>query len=305
MQPVHEASRRNSPALPRRSALALCTLVFASISALPVHAESDAKVPTTSTHCPVLSSDAQTFLDELVLEMLTPGSSFSHLHYLGEPEMKEIQDLNQTLLKSDWGNLCKFGEANLAVIAAGQPEVVFIGDSITEFWSVGDPELFTRGRINRGISGQTSSQMLVRFWQDVVSLKPRAVHIMAGTNDLAENTGYVSDEAYRSNIEAMVTLAQSNEIAVVLASIPPAGQFGWRSDLNPPERISVLNQWLESYSAETGAIYIDYHSLLSEDGREMSKSYTHDAVHPHSAGYAKIRGAAEHAIAAALAPASE
>ena len=190
-------------------------------------------------------------------------------------------------------------------MAGDAPEVVFLGDSITEFWSLGDPKLFRDGRVNRGISGQTSSQMLVRFWPDIVALKPGAVHIMAGTNDLAENTGYVSDAAFKGNIQAMVTLAQSHDIAVILASIPPAGAFGWRAELDPPARIAILNQWLEDYAAETGAVYADYHSLLSADGKAMSPDYTHDGVHPHSEGYAAIRDAAEAAIARALASSPE
>lgn len=249
--------------------------------------------------CVQLSPEARTFLDNLVLDMLDPESDFSHLHYLGKPEMKEVQSLDMDRRKNDWGNLCQYKNDNLTVMAGPRPKVVFLGDSITEFWSIGDPDLFEPGVINRGISGQTSSQMLVRFWQDIVRLKPEVVHIMAGTNDLAENTGYVSDEAFKGNIEAMVTLAQCHGINVILASIPPAGSFGWRPELNPPERISVLNQWIKDYAAQQGVVFVDYHSLLTDDGAKMSENLTHDGVHPHREGYARMQEAARQAIASA------
>lgn len=249
--------------------------------------------------CVQLSPEGRTFLDNLILDMLDPESDFSHLHYLGEPEMKEVQSLDMDRRKNDWGNLCQYKNDNLTVMAGPRPKVIFLGDSITEFWSIGDPDLFEPSMINRGISGQTSSQMLVRFWQDVVRMNPEVVHIMAGTNDLAENTGYVSDESFKGNIEAMVTLAQSHGIGVILASIPPAGSFGWRPELNPPERISVLNQWIKEYAAQQGVVFVDYHSLLTDDGAKMSENLTHDGVHPHRAGYARMQEAARQAIAKA------
>lgn len=276
--------------------------VLASLAALTGLAgvcESAPRPPEDPQVCMQLSPEARTFLDDLILDMLDPESDFSHLHYLGEPEMKEVQSLDIDRRKNDWGNLCQYKNDNPTVLAGPKPKIVFLGDSITEFWSIGDPELFEPGVINRGISGQTSSQMLVRFWQDVVRLKPEVVHIMAGTNDLAENTGYVSDEAFKGNIEAMVTLAQIHGIGVILASIPPAGSFGWRPELNPPERISALNQWIKEYAAQQGAVFVDYHSLLTDDGAKMSADLTHDGVHPHRGGYARMREAARQAIARA------
>lgn len=246
--------------------------------------------------CATLDDEARAFLDALILDMLDPASDFSHFQYLSQPEMQDVQALDAERRRSDWGNLCQYRDDNIAVLAGPAPKVVFMGDSITEFWSIGDPDLFSGGVINRGISGQTSSQMLVRFWQDVVSLKPELVHIMTGTNDLAENTGFVSDDAYKANIKAMVTLAKSHDIGVVLASIPPAGSFGWRPELEPPVRISVLNQWLEDYAAETGSTFVDYHSLLTEDGGSLSENFTHDGVHPHRTGYAQMHDAAQAAI---------
>lgn len=274
---------------------------FAALTGLAGICENapDAQAAEDQQICAQLSPGARAFLDELILDMLDPESDFSHLHYLGEPEMKEVQSLDMDRQKNDWGSLCQYRNDNLTVMAGPVPKVVFLGDSITEFWTVGDPDLFEQGLINRGISGQTSSQMLVRFWQDVIRLKPEVVHIMAGTNDLAENTGYVSDEAFKGNIEAMVTLAHSHGIGVILASIPPAGSFGWRPDINPPERISYLNQWIKEYAVQQGAVFVDYHSLLTDDGAKMSENLTHDGVHPHREGYARMREAARQAVAKA------
>lgn len=301
----HLSPFRNLDADPRASKVAGRSLAllasFATLTGLAGICENapNAQPPEGQQICAQLNSGARAFLDELILDMLDPESDFSHLNYLGEPEMKEIQSLDMDRRKSDWGNLCQYRDDNMILMTGPAPKVVFLGDSITEFWSIGDPDLFEQGFINRGISGQTSSQMLVRFWQDVIRLQPEVVHIMAGTNDLAENTGYVSDEAFKGNIEAMVTLARSHGIGVILASIPPAGSFGWRPDLNPPERISALNQWIEEYSAQNGLVFVDYHSLLTDDGAKMSENLTHDGVHPHREGYARMHEAALQAIAKA------
>ncbi|MBK8196727.1 MAG: hypothetical protein IPK75_00015 [Acidobacteria bacterium] len=252
-----------------------------------------------TAQCKPLSPETTAFMDQVVADMMNPDSNFSHAAIRGTPALQEVQAAEQARLRTDWANLCKYRDANGVVSAGPAPRVVFMGDSITEFWSAGDPALFGDGAVNRGISGQTSAQMVVRFAPDVVALKPDVVHIMAGTNDLAENTGPVSDDAFKNNIRTMVTLAQENGIAVVLASIPPADKFGWRPALKPAERIEVLNAWLEDYAAETGSIYADYHSLLSDDGARLTPALTPDGVHPNRLGYAAIHDAAAAAIAAA------
>lgn len=276
--------------------LAAMALAFQAPSAIAQDDRVDAE-------CVSPSPEAAAFLDGVVEDMVDPESGFTHTAILGTPEIQEIQETEKARLLTDWGNVCKYRADNRDIMDGPAPRAVFIGDSITEFWSAGDPALFGPGIVNRGISGQTSSQMLVRFWPDVVALKPGAVHIMAGTNDLAENTGHVSDETYQNNIRAMVSLAQANGISVILASIPPAGSFGWRPELTPDVRIATLNKWLEAYADETGAVFVDYHSLLSTDGSAMSPDLTHDGVHPHSLGYAAMNEAATKAIEAALADA--
>ncbi len=207
--------------------------------------------------------------------------------------------LDPKVLQSDWAWLCRYRADNAKVDPANPPQVVFIGDSITENWVQLDPGLFGQTRLGRGISGQTSPQLLVRFWQDVVSLRPKVVHIMVGTNDIAGNTGPTTPEAYKNAIRAMVSLAQANGIVVILGSIPPADQFGWATQHRPASWIAGLNLWLKSYADERGAIYADYFTPLAGPNSELRPEYGPDGVHPNAAGYAVMRPVAEKAIVAA------
>lgn len=207
--------------------------------------------------------------------------------------------LDPKVLQSDWAWQCRYRADNAKVDPANPPQVVFIGDSITENWVQLDPGLFGQTRLGRGISGQTSPQLLVRFWQDVVALKPRMVHIMVGTNDIAGNTGPTTPEAYKNAIRAMVSLAQANGIVVILGSIPPADQFGWATQHRPASWIAGLNLWLKSYADERGAIYADYFTPLAGPNSELRPEYGPDGVHPNAAGYAVMRPVAEKAIVAA------
>ncbi|MBC2666945.1 GDSL family lipase [Novosphingobium flavum] len=199
---------------------------------------------------------------------------------------------------NDWPWLCRYKAANLSVNA--RPDVVFMGDSISELWLVRDPAFFRAGRLDRGISGQTTPQMLVRFMADVVALKPKAVHIMAGTNDIAGNTGPTSVEAWRNNIRAMADLARANGIAVVLGSIPPAASFAWRPGMQPAARIAELNGWLKGFAAERRLVYADYYAALAAPDGSMKPGLSSDGVHPNAAGYAVMDPVAEAALAEAL-----
>lgn len=201
--------------------------------------------------------------------------------------------------QQDWPWLCHF-QADNAAVQVDSPVAVFMGDSITQNWIATDKDLFSHGNIDRGIGGQTSPQMLLRFWQDVVSLKPQVVHIMAGTNDIAGNTGPNSPQDFQNNIKAMVALAKANGIAVVLGSIPPADRFGWRPELKPAAQIIALNAWLKDFAAANGLIYADYHSALADANGGLPAQYGSDGVHPNAAGYAVMRPIAERAIAQAL-----
>lgn len=208
--------------------------------------------------------------------------------------------LAERVLRDDWAWLCRYADENRAVLAAGRPQAVFIGDSITEGWLQADPGFFARGNLDRGIGGQTSPQLLVRFWQDVVALHPAVVHIMVGTNDIAGNTGPTSAEAWRGNIRAMVALARANGIAVVLGSILPADRFGWRPGLAPAQQIIALNRWLKSYAGENGLVYADYHAALADPGGGLPPELSGDGVHLNAAGYALMRPIAERALAEAM-----
>lgn len=209
--------------------------------------------------------------------------------------------LDPKVLQNDWAWLCRYRTENAQVDPTNPPEVVFMGDSITENWSRGDPALFAKGWLNRGISGQTSPQMLVRFWPDVIALRPDVVHIMAGTNDLAGNTGPTTPEAYKNNIRAMVQLAKAHGIVVVLGSIPPADRFEWAPQHKPAPWIAEFNAWLKAYAAEQGMVYADYFSVLAGPNGELKPDFGPDGVHPNAAGYTAMREVAEVAITEAFA----
>jgi lysophospholipase L1-like esterase len=192
-----------------------------------------------------------------------------------------------TPLPPDWPNLCRYRAANLSVniqTTAGH-RVVFIGDSITENWAVADPAFFGREFINRGISGQTTPQILLRFRSDVIALRPEVVHIMAGTNDVAGNTGASTLEDVENNFKSMVDLALANGIKVVLASIPPADDFPWRPGLQPALKIRALNAWLREYAASRGLVYLDYYRVLTTNEGALKPGLGQDGVHPNRVGY--------------------
>jgi lysophospholipase L1-like esterase len=199
-------------------------------------------------------------------------------------------------LLRDYGDLCRYKSDNLTLLQGAHPTAVFMGDSITEGWGVRDASLFSSGIVDRGISGETSPQMLVRFYQDVVALHPKVVHIMAGTNDIAGNTGPSSPEDFKNNIRAMVELARANHIKVVLASIPPAERFFWQPDIQPAGEIRQLNAWLKQFAVEHELIYADYYSALTTPSGAFRAELSKDGVHPNSAGYAAMRPIAEAAL---------
>ena len=203
----------------------------------------------------------------------------------------------------DWPNLARYRSANdsLGNPAKGERRVVFIGDSITESWAPYFPALFPGKRyIGRGISGQTSPQILLRFRQDVVALRPRAVVILAGTNDIAGNTGPSSLKMIQDNLASMTEIAQANGIRVVLASVLPARQFAWKKELQPAPQIIELNSWIRRYAARVGAVYLDYHTSLADAEGGLRPEFGKDAVHPNLAGYSVMAPLAERAIAKAL-----
>jgi lysophospholipase L1-like esterase len=206
-------------------------------------------------------------------------------------------------LRTDWANLARYRQANaeLPPPAAGVQRVVFMGNSITDSWAPLFPALFPgKPYVGRGISGQTTPQMLVRFRQDVVALRPAVVVILAGTNDIAGNTGPSTLEMIEDNIESMTEIAKANGIRVVLSSVLPVFDYPWRPGLEPAPKIVALNAWMKEYASHAGAIYLDYHSALADARQGLKSELTRDGVHPNEAGYRVMAPLAEQAIAAAL-----
>ena len=204
-------------------------------------------------------------------------------------------------LHYDWASLCRYRADNAALRRPSVPRVVFMGDSITELWKVAHPDFFGEGYIDRGVSGQTTGQMLVRFRQDVIALKPAVVHILAGTNDFAGNGGPTTLEAIKNNIASMVDLAIANDIRVVLGSVPPAGAFPWRpSVLDPAQHIVEMNEWLRRFAREKNLIYVDYHEPLADERDAMKQTFSNDGVHPNRDGYSVMEPLTRRAIEQAL-----
>ena len=209
---------------------------------------------------------------------------------------EQIQGMQKKL--ADWPNLNGFREDNDRLPPAEPGRVVFFGDSITIAWKERDGNQFFPGKpyVNRGISGQTTPQMLVRFQQDVVALKPAAVVILAGINDLAGNTGPMTLPMTEDNFRSMVQIAQANGIRVILSSVLPANRMAWRNNLNPSQQVRDLNAWLQQYAAAHGCTWLDYYSSLVDKNGGMKPGLSKDGVHPTPAGYAIMAPLAEAAI---------
>lgn len=208
------------------------------------------------------------------------------------------QMYNLHMLTRDHGQLCRYAAQNAAI--KGPVRVVFMGDSITDNWIGADPSLFTNGLIDRGISGQTTPQMLIRFRSDVILLHPKAVHIMAGTNDVAGNTGAATMATVQGNIASMADLAHAHGIKVILGLVPPAAAFPWSPDKRPVPQIAALNTWLRGYAKANGYTYVDYHAALASPEGGMKPGLSTDGVHPTPAGYAIMKPLALAAIAKTL-----
>jgi lysophospholipase L1-like esterase len=217
---------------------------------------------------------------------------------------KEIATMETKL--ADWPQLGRYREANatLGPVAQGEQRVVFYGDSITDGWGRRpDTGEFFPGKpyVNRGISGQTTPQMVVRFRQDVINLRPAAVVILAGTNDVAGNTGPMTPEMTEDNWRSMADLAKENGIRVIFASITPSTDFWWHKGLKPAEKIRTLNAWLKGYCESQGLTYLDYYSTLADEDGGMKREFTVDGVHASAKGYAVMAPLAQAAIDKTLA----
>jgi Lysophospholipase L1 and related esterases len=215
----------------------------------------------------------------------------------------QVASMQQQL--ADWPQLGRYraDNAQLAPPAPGQARVVFYGDSITDAWGRAKGTTFFPGKpyINRGISGQTTAQMLLRFRQDVIDLRPAAVLILAGTNDIAGNTGLATLPMIEDNFRSMTELAKAHRIRVILASVLPVSDYPWHRGLQPAGKVRALNAWLRQYAASSGATYLDYYSVLANTQGGMDPRLASDGVHPTPAGYAVMAPLAQQAIDKALA----
>ena len=219
------------------------------------------------------------------------------------PPLRQVNDLI-----NDYGNLRRYAADNqkVAAPAAGEDRVVFMGDSITDAWGRGNyatsaPFFSGKPYINRGISGQTTAQMLLRFYPDVIALKPKAVVFLAGTNDIAGNLGPVTMESIENNLAAMADIARANGIKVVMASVMPVCDYHRpQTAQRPPEKINALNRWIKEAAAKNHYVYLDYYSAMLDDKGFLRAELTGDGLHPNAAGYAIMAPLAERAIAEAL-----
>jgi lysophospholipase L1-like esterase len=206
-------------------------------------------------------------------------------------------------MRNDWANLQRYRQANdsLPPPAPGERRVVFMGNSITDGWARYFPQMFPgKSYVGRGIGGQTTPQMLVRFRQDVIALKPAVVVILAGTNDIAGNTGPSTLEMIEDNLTSMTELARASGIRVVLSSVLPVYDYAWRPGLQPAPKIVALNAWMKAYASRAGAVYLDYHSAMADARQGLRGDLTNDGVHPTEAGYRVMAPLAEKAIEEAL-----
>lgn len=275
------------------SRLTVATALLA-LCAAPLHAQpaSDAPVGIVEAPCPP-SVPMPAAVSDLLTRLFMEPRTLTQDDFAALPQSTEFAEYNAAVRadpRRDWPALCRFSADNAALLASGEAtRVVFMGDSITENWLLGDAALFTNGVVNRGIGGQTTPQMLLRFRADVVALRPAVVHILAGTNDVAGNTGPSTVQDFRNNIMSMVELAQANGIEVILGSIPPAATFNWQPALDPVPRIRELNAWLRDYAARTDLGYIDYFTALAGSKGELRAELGNDGVHPNRDGYAIMR----------------
>jgi len=214
-----------------------------------------------------------------------------------------LATLGAQTLPADWAALGRYRQANaeLRPPAVGENRVVFMGNSITQGWATYFDSLFPgKPYIGRGISGQTTPQMLVRFRQDVIALHPKVVVILGGTNDIAGNTGPSTLEMIEDNLASMTELAQASRIRVVLASVLPVADYPWRRGLDPAPKIVALNAWIRQYAARAGAVYLDLHTPMADEHNGMKADLSGDGVHPNAKGFALMSPLTQRAIEEAL-----
>lgn len=223
----------------------------------------------------------------------------------GFPGLDHYRASRIAVYTDDYGQLARYRDANtgLKPPAPGEDRVIFFGDSITDLWKVGE-SFPGKPYVNRGIGGQTTSQMLVRFRQDVIDLQPKAVVILAGTNDIAGNSGRISNEDIEANLASMAELARVHNISVIFSSILPVNNYTPESQefyaSRPRDRIVTVNRWLQDYCTANKLVYVDYFSAMVDDKGMLKRDLAQDGLHPNKAGYAIMAPLAKKAIEISL-----
>lgn len=219
----------------------------------------------------------------------------------GYPGLDKYRASRIAVYVNDYGQIARYRDANSALKppAPDENRVVFFGDSITDIWKL-DDSFPGKHYVNRGIGGQTTSQMLVRFRQDVIDLQPKVVVILAGTNDIAGNTGPISNQDIEANLASMAELAKARGIRMIFASVLPVNNYTPESQeffaSRPPERILALNSWLKDYCAKDDLTYLDYFGAMVDDKGLLKRDLANDGLHPNQAGFALMAPLAEKAI---------
>ena len=242
------------------------------------------------------------------LSSVASGSCSANADWTPAPPIKadsltDYQRSVEVRQRNDWANLARYRDANatLGAPAPGETRVVFMGNSITDAWAKSFPTMFPgKPYVGRGISGQTTPQMLVRFRQDVIALRPKVVVILAGINDIAGNTGPSTQSMIADNLMSMTEIAKANGIRVVLSSVLPAYDFPWRRGIGPAPKVVALNAWMKCYAAQAGVVYLDYYAKMVDARGGLSPEMASDGVHPTEAGYRIMAPLAEAAIQEAL-----
>jgi len=222
--------------------------------------------------------------------------------YASARSLELYREGNARMLMNDFGQLERYAkdDASVGQPAPGEKRVIFFGDSITDIWKL-DESFPGKHYLNRGIGGQTTPQMLVRFRADVIDLHPSVLVVLAGTNDIAGNTGPMTLEMIEDNLTSMAELARANNIKVVLSSVMPVCDYiKNQTERRPPEKIIALNAWIKDYAAKNGFIYLDYYSAMLDDKNVFKKELTYDGLHPNAEGYAVMGPLAQKAINEAL-----
>jgi acyl-CoA thioesterase I len=259
---------------------------------LPALAKEITKMQVGMTADPCASAPTPPgFALELIAAMKAPEKPNQPRPALSADQVAQLKAWQEQKLLADYPDLCRYESANAALPPSTSSRIVLMGDSITEGWSGASPSFFTGDRINRGISGQTTGQMLGRFQADVIALHPVTVHILAGTNDLAGNTGTTNIARIANNIRSMVDLARAHRIKVVLATVLPVAKYNWRPEIDAVASVRALNEWIRGYARSEKIVLVDYFAALDNGNSGLSLEDSRDGVHPTATGYAKMEAA--------------